>query len=97
MRLDASYNLCSKLGSKLIFWRNYGSFSFAIKVPDHFPILHKLGTPKPELGQKLGIPVLLHINQFVWVFLIKNVSDFRSRYFWPGTYVYEFAHLCVLE
>jgi hypothetical protein len=29
MRLDASYNLCSKLGSKLIFWRNYSSFSFA--------------------------------------------------------------------
>jgi hypothetical protein len=29
MRRDASYNLCSKLGSKLIFWRNYGNFSFA--------------------------------------------------------------------
>ena len=30
MRLDASYNLCSKLGSKLIFCgRNYGNFSFA--------------------------------------------------------------------
>ena len=29
MRLDASYNLCSKLGSKLIFRRNYVSFSFA--------------------------------------------------------------------
>ena len=25
MRLDASYNLCSKLGSKLIFGRSYGS------------------------------------------------------------------------
>jgi hypothetical protein len=31
MRLDASYNLCSKLGSKLIFGRNYGSFSLAHK------------------------------------------------------------------
>ena len=30
MRLDASYNLCSKLESKLIFWRSYYSFSFAI-------------------------------------------------------------------
>ena len=39
MRLDTSYNLCSKLGSKLVFLLNYGSFSFAIKVPDHFPIL----------------------------------------------------------
>ena len=34
-----TYNLCSKLGSKMIFWRNYDSFIFAIKVPDHFPIL----------------------------------------------------------
>ena len=24
-----------------------------------------IGTPKPELGKKLGIPVLLHMNQFV--------------------------------
>ena len=32
MRLDVSYNLCSKLGSKLIFWRNYGNFSFAIQT-----------------------------------------------------------------
>jgi hypothetical protein len=39
MRLDASYNLCSKLGSKLIFGRSYGSFSFTVKVPDHFTIL----------------------------------------------------------
>jgi hypothetical protein len=39
MRLDASYNLCSKLGSKQIFGRSYGSFSFAVKVPDHFTIL----------------------------------------------------------
>jgi hypothetical protein len=31
MRLDSSYNLCSKLGSKLIFLtnRNCGNFSFA--------------------------------------------------------------------
>ena len=29
MRLDASYDLCSKLGSKLIFCGNYGSFRFA--------------------------------------------------------------------
>ena len=29
MHLDANYNLCSKLGSKLIFDENYGSFSFA--------------------------------------------------------------------
>jgi hypothetical protein len=28
MRLHVSYNLCSKLGSKLIFGRNYGKFSF---------------------------------------------------------------------
>jgi hypothetical protein len=28
MRLDANYNLCTKLGSKLMFGRNYGSFSF---------------------------------------------------------------------
>jgi hypothetical protein len=28
-----------KLGSKLIFGRNYGNFSFVITVPDHFPIL----------------------------------------------------------
>ena len=39
MRLDASYNLCSKLESTLNFWRSYGSFSFAVKVPDHFTIL----------------------------------------------------------
>ena len=29
MRLDTSYNLRSKLGSKLIFGRHYGNFSFA--------------------------------------------------------------------
>jgi hypothetical protein len=34
MRLDASYNLCSKLRSKLIFWRNYGKFSFARPFSD---------------------------------------------------------------
>jgi hypothetical protein len=34
MRLDVSYNLCSKLGSKLIFWRNYGNFSFAYPFSD---------------------------------------------------------------
>ena len=34
MRLDTSYNLCSKLGSKLIFGRNYGNFSFARPFPD---------------------------------------------------------------
>jgi hypothetical protein len=28
MRLDASYNRCSKLGSKLILRRYYGTFSF---------------------------------------------------------------------
>ena len=29
MRLDVSYNLCSKLGSKLIFWDEImGNFSF---------------------------------------------------------------------
>jgi hypothetical protein len=34
MRLDVSYNLCSKLGSRLIFWRNYGNFSFTRPFPD---------------------------------------------------------------
>jgi hypothetical protein len=34
MRLDASYNLCSKSGSKLIFGRHYGNFSFAIPFLD---------------------------------------------------------------
>ena len=33
------------------------------------------------------------MNQSVWVFSIKLVSDFRTSYFWPGTYVYEFAQL----
>jgi hypothetical protein len=34
MRLDANYNLCSKLGSKLIFGRNDGNFSFAGPFPN---------------------------------------------------------------
>jgi hypothetical protein len=34
MRLGVSYNLCSKLGSKLIFRRKYGNFSFARPFPD---------------------------------------------------------------
>jgi hypothetical protein len=35
MRLDASYSLCSKLGSKLMFLiKNYGNFSFARTFPD---------------------------------------------------------------
>ena len=34
MRLDASYNLCSKLGSKKFFGRNYGNFSFARPFSD---------------------------------------------------------------
>ena len=34
MRLDASYNLYSKLGSKQIFRRNYGNFSFARPLLD---------------------------------------------------------------
>ena len=34
MRLDASYNLCSQLGSKLIFGRNYGNFSFTRPFSD---------------------------------------------------------------
>jgi hypothetical protein len=29
MRLDARYNMCSKLGSKQNFWRSYDRFSFA--------------------------------------------------------------------
>ena len=34
MRLDVCYNLCSKLRSKLIFWRNYSNFSFANPFSD---------------------------------------------------------------
>jgi hypothetical protein len=35
MRLDASYNLCSKFGSKLFFFRgrNYGNFIFSFARP----------------------------------------------------------------
>ena len=51
MRLDVSYNLCSKLGSKLIFRRNYGNFSFANPFSDFdciFPsvIFLKVGPDK---------------------------------------------------
>jgi hypothetical protein len=53
MRLGVSYNLCSKLGSKLIFFlgQNYGNFSFANPFLDFdciFPIviLLKVGPDK---------------------------------------------------
>ena len=51
MRLDVCYNLCSKLRSKLIFWRNYGNFSFANPFSDFdriFPsvIFLKVGPDK---------------------------------------------------
>jgi hypothetical protein len=35
MRLDASYNMCSKLGSKLIF----DEIMAVLVLPDHLPIL----------------------------------------------------------
>jgi hypothetical protein len=60
MRLGASYNLCSKLGSKLIFSeQNFGNFSFARPFSDFVSIfliviLFKVGlghcsyTPPPR-------------------------------------------------
>ena len=48
MRLDVSYNMCSKLGSKHFFQQNYGNFSFTNPFLDFdciFPIviLFKVG------------------------------------------------------
>jgi hypothetical protein len=37
MRLDVSYNLCSKLGSKLIFF--WDDIMAILVLPDHFSIL----------------------------------------------------------
>ena len=43
--------------------------------------VHHKQTNQDKLRQKLGIPVLLHVNQFVWVFFIKSVLLTRYRYF----------------
>jgi hypothetical protein len=39
MRLDASYNLCSKLGSKRIFGTELWLFFLGFVLPNYFPIL----------------------------------------------------------
>jgi hypothetical protein len=89
MRLYVSYNLCSKLGSKLFFFgRNYGNFSHAVPPARHTrPTQH--GTTLDPLHhicavastQTMAPPT--SISAYVLI-VILSVLEYRSTRWWCG-------------